>query len=1650
VKSWILSLLVLLLVCGGGQAVFAADPFIQNYTTVPNPEPELADVFGNAVAPVGSELFVVGAYLDNAGGPSAGSAYLYEKDGTLLVTVTNPMTIYTQYFGKAVTGMGSTRFAVSAWDDAFGNTNAGSVYVYGTNGTLVATVTNPAPPFGDRFGCSIAGLNEDKLVIGSCRDDTGVSDSGVAYIYDVSSAAITVTITNPVPENFAQFGYTVARASDDRLLVGCYRHEEGGVEVGQAYLYDTSGNLLQTFTNPAPSSGDFFGIALAAVGETNILIGASGEDGLTSNIGVVYVYDTNANLLATVSNPTPEFYDSFGGEITPLGENRFVVGCSGDNLTESGAGSCYLYDLAGNLLMTVINPTPGNDDQFGGGVAGLGSTVLAVGTPRDDHECGGTNNAGAVYVYTFTDTSLERYGFESDQQGWAKTTDSGSLCVTNTLRTNTWAFGGSYSLELECDLKTSPVAYQKGEAEVDMEHYPPDPRVQYPINLEGRTVSMRVRCPAGAAGTNSQAWAHHRIMMFVKDQEGDAYYDTGHGIPTGANTMDLYLKVSTNTPQPWGWMHPSFDPTEVRFIGLKVEMKTEGGVYNGPLYIDSIAFDALEPEALATNSQHVYDMELEDQARWWKWDTNPDGWGARSWTNVYYATNEGVNGSVALAGDGVFDTAGAGDQRKAVFEIAYQPALNLSTKDHRKIQARLRFDPVIEGTLDFNATISVFDKITDQWYTHNEGVGGSGWNVLQFDLDNTNEYDSGSPVPMAVTAIGFINIQLYANSSWTGTVYLDDVVVGGVERGTDYVPLGGDFVKASGHKFTVGGTNFYHTGANIEYLQTESDAVVDECLDWAESKGIQVVRTWAMQEGQPYSFQPERGVWNELMFEHLDRIVADAGDRKIRLMLAVVDNWAHNGGMFQYVHWVTREHPESVNTNLNPEGVLYHDQFWTNQWCRQWYKDYVTKLLNRTNTITGVQYKDDPTIFAWEIVNEPRCESDYSGGTIHEWLNTMSDWVRTIDTNHMLSGGEEGGYVNTYEHADTIPWEVYPDNYYHYGVYGKGSSTCDLYGCGRGHGVDFMSDYSSEPTYVEWQDGVWSNLGDSTVYGEWRVGNSNINFCTSRIYIDQKEYNLWRTNFNDCDQRIEWINDHWWDAHYQIGKPLVLEEFGIHANGWVFNGSYGQIQLERTPSYDQQDRVDVYQLFYDYVENSGMAGSYFWNFGFDGMWNDPFHACDYVSPWYANSGDGSATGVVAVTNYVIEGSNSLALYFDVPDTNHNKAIFGCPTNEMWVLRVDRTLTNDPPTRGINRGKFFWNFYNPGPDISVALALRGTVSNYWCETPTNRLTTGWTRVQFDLSAGDWAWEGNGWEHRDYLINIEADGTNVLEDVNEVNVIFYDLPNGSGVVYMDDVQIKRDDGFVVYADDPVNTVISNHAARMAERNVATNDPGNTAPSAPSFTIVADQFIATNVIIAGTDVEGDFLSYRILERPTNGWVFGVPPSNMIYKSKPGNETPDQFTYVIHDGKVDSSVATVTVAVGSTDIDGDSIPDAWEYGFFPKRVQWWPYDSNPLSNLFTSSDWDGDGFSDYREWGAGTDPTNASSYLYIMSTNYMVGTGIVLEWPSSAGKTYCVERSTNLVTGFGSAALATNIAAVAPMNTYTDTTAVGMGPYLYRIGVE
>ena len=991
-----------------------------------------------------------------------------------------------------------------------------------------------------------------------------------------------------------------------------------------------------------------------------------------------------------------------------------------------------------------------------------------------------------------------------------------------------YAIEGSNSLRLNVNIVNTD-RKQQGAAKVDMRYYPP------PV-VRARSTSRRdrQRLPLGPAGSQStNAATPNLARIYVSDTNWNSQYGE-YKVMKNGQWIKLTMTVATNT---------GFDPQHIIGAGIDISMT---GVFTNALYLDEVEFPADAP-ATITNSQHHYDFETAYQSAWWKWGANAEGWHAKAWTNVYYATNWGSAGSVALAANAAFAggvhevvtnngvvTTNTEVMRKAVFEIAYQPALNLSTKDHRLLQAKLMFVPPVERLLDFDAKLYVFDKITDQWYFRDFKVGGSGWNILEFDLDDAADYSTNSPAgPMDASAIGFVNIQIYANAGWTGTVYLEDVIVGGRETGTNYQRIASGFVRAAGPKFVLNGSNFYFCGANMEYLQTESDAILRQCLDWAATNHLPVVRTWAMQEGKPYSFQPQRGVWNELMFEHMDRVIAEAGHRNIRLMLGLLDNWAHNGGIFQYVHWATKEHPESVDTNLNKEGVLYHDQFWTNAYCKQWYKDYVTRLLKRTNSITGVIYKDDPTIFAWEIVNEPRCESDFAGKKIHDWLHEMSDFVRTIDTNHMLGNGEEGGYVNTYEFSDTIPWEVYPDNYYHYATYATGSSTCDLYGCGRGHGVDFLSDNKSESTYVQWQGGFYTNR--EPVSGEWRAGNSNINFATCRIYVDQKEYNVWRTNLNSSDQRLEWINDHWYDAHQVIGKPMILEEFGIHAIGWIFNGSYGQVQLQRTPEYTFEDRVNIYSQYYDHIEAAGISGSFFWNFGYDGMWDDPFHSCEYVAPWFADTSYGAATSIALSSAHSVRGTNALKLCWNYTG-GVDRAIFKCPTNDKWVLRVDNNLTNEPPTHGINRTKFFWNFYNPGAQpLKVALAVSGGPNWYWCEGAPHTLTSGWNRVTFDLSAGHYGWVSNNWANSEYLIKIPNAQSNVLEDVHQVSLVFRDLPAGQGEVYVDDIKIKRDDGFVVYADDPVNPVIKAHA-EWSRAEHPTNAAG-TAPVASNLWYTVD---------------------------------------------------------------------------------------------------------------------------------------------------------------------------------------------------------------------
>ena len=60
--------------------------------------------------------------------------------------------------------------------------------------------------------------------------------------------------------------------------MGASFNDTGGTNSGVAYLFDaTTGALLQTFLNPTPEANDFFGISVSISGN-NVLVGASIDD----------------------------------------------------------------------------------------------------------------------------------------------------------------------------------------------------------------------------------------------------------------------------------------------------------------------------------------------------------------------------------------------------------------------------------------------------------------------------------------------------------------------------------------------------------------------------------------------------------------------------------------------------------------------------------------------------------------------------------------------------------------------------------------------------------------------------------------------------------------------------------------------------------------------------------------------------------------------------------------------------------------------------------------------------------------------------------------------------------------------------------------------------------------------------------------------------------------------------------------------------------------------------------------------------------------------------------------------------------------------------------------------------------------------------
>src|SRR6187431_233626 len=193
--------------------------------------------------------------------------------------------------------------------------------------------------------------------------------------------------------------------------------------------------------------------------------------------------------------------------------------------------------------------------------------------------------------------------------------------------------------------------------------------------------------------------------------------------------------------------------------------------------------------------------------------------------------------------------------------------------------------------------------------------------------------------------------------------------------------------------FELDGAPFCFVGANNYYLTYKPRPMVDDVLESARAMGVKVVRIWGFIDRgsldgsvrsidgdgtkQGFYFQAWDPVQQRAIFNDgpnglrgLDYALAKAGQLGLKVVLVLTNNWHEFGGMDQYLAWY---------------GLSAHSDFYRDQRVRDAYESWLFHLASHVNGLTKLAYRDDPTIFGWELANEPRGTSGTPSQVLTRW-----------------------------------------------------------------------------------------------------------------------------------------------------------------------------------------------------------------------------------------------------------------------------------------------------------------------------------------------------------------------------------------------------------------------------------------------------------------------------------------------------------------------------------------------------------------------------------------------------------------------------------------------------------------------------------------
>jgi hypothetical protein len=244
--------------------------------------------------------------------------------------------------------------------------------------------------------------------------------------------------------------------------------------------------------------------------------------------------------------------------------------------------------------------------------------------------------------------------------------------------------------------------------------------------------------------------------------------------------------------------------------------------------------------------------------------------------------------------------------------------------------------------------------------------------------------------------------------SLAATLILASCTLAVFAQSSNSTDVSSQFVTKSGTSLRLAGKPFRYSGPNIEWLGLEaygphdpdgprypSKFEIDDALDTAKEMGALVVRSQTMGDsvGCDLCIEPKLGEFNPKAFETIDYAIKAAHDRGIHVIMTLVGDCAtcHFGAIGQYLEWTQQKQATAFFTDPKIIGAV---------------EKHIEAVLNHKNSLTGIAYKDDPTILAWENCNMCGLAAVWTEGAKDftpylAWTDVIGKYIKSIDKRHL-------------------------------------------------------------------------------------------------------------------------------------------------------------------------------------------------------------------------------------------------------------------------------------------------------------------------------------------------------------------------------------------------------------------------------------------------------------------------------------------------------------------------------------------------------------------------------------------------------------------------------------------------------------------------